>query len=277
MPNQAGQAATLATPATSFVDQIRISREPRDLLGRLFLAAETAALHAGITIRLAAFAELVAVFEQHRTTWKGLAPMFDVREGPIHPDDAACFIGSDAHGEPVTTGAVRRFDLTGRTLRDGLESLDVWYGVDAAAQRAHSQCRITAPIAETLTGLAMCRGGYWVRPDFRGTGLAKILSPLVRYYGMSQWDIDFEFMVGSKAFLQPAIRDMYQCQSVQENFSFRRHGVTLMEGPLIWSDAAFILDRLGGAVVDFGGIGSSEVRARRHYVPFAATGRNGNE
>ena len=138
----------------------------------------------------------------------------------------------------------------------------------ASVHRGHGPC---------LNRLERSDFVLWVRPDYRGTGLAQILSPLVRYYGLSQWDIDFEFMVGSKAFLQPEIRDMYQCQHVQEHFSFKRHGVTLMEGPLIWSEAEFILDRLGGAVADLGGIGSREVGAGREYKPLARAGRDGNE
>src|SRR6516165_10068682 len=111
----------------SFIPNLVIKHGPAELLGRLVLAADTAARRRGVLLSFAALDELVAINEANSDTWRRLLPLFDPRRGGFDANSAVCLLGRNDAGDVVLTQAARFFQWRGTSLRDQATSLQLLY------------------------------------------------------------------------------------------------------------------------------------------------------
>jgi len=74
----------------------------------------------------------------------------------------------DDSGEIVVTWAARIYNWTGTNLAEQARAL--WFGRDLG-----QPCVVTAPAASMISGVTVCGGASWVRPDFRGKHLSRFI------------------------------------------------------------------------------------------------------
>jgi len=174
------------------LDQITLLHGPQDLLGRFFLIADTAARDQGVRLRLRPdFDALVALNERNRDSWPALAPIFDPRHSNLRMDAAFWLDAVDDAGDTVATHAARFFDWQDTNLAHELRSLRAFYE-DPAPHIANGEfIEVAAPSASSIRGHVAYGGAVWVRPDFRGRGLAALLPRISRAYAYSRWDTAF--------------------------------------------------------------------------------------
>ena len=171
------------------LDQITLLHGPSDLLGRFFLVADTAARDQGVRLRLRAdFDELVALNKRHRDSWPALAPVFDPDFSNLRLDSAFWLEAMDENDQTVATHAARFFDWEDTTLSAELRSMRVFYEDPARHMAAGESIEVEAPTASRIRGKVTYGGAVWVRPDFRGKGLAALLPRISRAYAYSRWD-----------------------------------------------------------------------------------------
>ena len=236
------------TRPVALLDQIKIKQEPRALLGRYFLMIDETLFRRKIVFRRSTFAELAAVYEEHHATWNGLAPVFDCRASVVPDESAVCFIGYDPTGLPMTTMAARYFDLRGRSIKAALEDLSFWYGADAATWRSRVSSKVECASAATITNRIFYPGGFWVRPDYRGTGLGYLIPDVARYYALSQWLVDHEVSVGARAFNRPEIQKCYNFERHENGFELWKDHKPMLHGLLLSSHVEHLYRRLESIV-----------------------------
>ena len=84
-----------------WLDQVDIGYGPADLLGRFFLAADTALRERGVTLSFATFDELMAANRANSDTWRPILSIFDPAVSDISPEASLALIGRNAAGEIV--------------------------------------------------------------------------------------------------------------------------------------------------------------------------------
>ena len=112
MPPRQGACAPRAAkpaPRPRLITDITVEHGPVDLLGRIFLLADTAARERGVTLSFGSFEELIRVNEKNRASWPRITTMYDQRYCPqgLAADRAFCIMGRNTSGEVVTTHAAR--------------------------------------------------------------------------------------------------------------------------------------------------------------------------
>lgn len=171
------------------LDQITLLHGPHDLLGRFFLIADTAARDQGVKLRLRAdFDGLVALNKRSRDSWPALAPVFDPDFSNLRLDSAFWLEAVNENDQTVATHAARFFDWEDTTLAAELRSMRVFYEDPAPRIAAGESIEVEAPTASRIRGRVAYGGAVWVRPDFRGKGLAALLPRISRAYSYSRWD-----------------------------------------------------------------------------------------
>src|SRR5687767_9599060 len=94
----------------SFLDEVSLNHGPRQTIGRLLLAADTAARQRGVVLAFAPVDELVRINEANRDSWRPLIPVFDPACGEFDARSAFCILGRNASNDVVVTQAARFFD-----------------------------------------------------------------------------------------------------------------------------------------------------------------------
>jgi GNAT superfamily N-acetyltransferase len=228
----------------SFVAQVAGLREGNAALSRFLLAADNALARKGVVLRLATFETLHAIYKGNELSWNNLVPFFDYTAAQIDAATAACFVAYNEEGEPISTTAVRVWDLNGTNLKAEAESLRLFFGPNAERARTSTECKLTAPIATEFDGKVLYCGAYWVRPDWRGQGLGELVPAVSRYYALARWPIEYKITFGSKAFLAPNIRELYQYEDYQGDFVLTEGERLIFKGLLLWARRSFMTDRL---------------------------------
>ena len=182
--------APATTPPRSILSDITIEYGPQDLLGRFFLAAETAARARGIFLSFAPLEDLVAVNRANPETWRPLLPLFDPAVSGVTPSTGFAMLGRNIAGEIVVTQAARLYHWHTTSFRREAESLKVFYADPERSARPGERVPITAPTADKIFGSVVFSGAVWFRPDFRGKWLTGILPRLSRALAYTRWSSD---------------------------------------------------------------------------------------
>jgi hypothetical protein len=196
IPDPAPAAPARVPPARrSLVADITVEHGPVDLLGRLFLRADTAARRRGVTLSFAPMQELIAINRANPDTWRPLLPLFDPAFGGISDDNTFCILGHNAQGDVVATQAARLYRWANTSFHEEASSLRLFYANPEHARSKHECVEVTAPAARDITGAVIFAGGIWYRPDYRGRGLPYILPWLSRAYAYTRWRHDFSISI----------------------------------------------------------------------------------
>jgi len=169
-------------------DQLSVNFGPAEAIGRAVLATDFAVRSLGIRLSLSTdFEELAHVNAANRSDWYPLMPNFDPRHSAVGEKNAFWLKGIDAQGDVVLCHAVRLYVFGVTTLKDELESLHFYYDRPETAMAAGLSIEVTAPMASFIDKRVSYSGALWVRRDFRGGGLARLIPPLSRALALTRW------------------------------------------------------------------------------------------
>lgn len=203
-------------------DQVTLDHGPHAVLGRFLLLADRAARDRGVYLSLEDdFDALLALNEANRAHWHPLAPSFDPRCSNVNGDNGFWIVGRNEGGEAVLTQVVRHFPLHDTTLADELRTLRFFYGDPARHAQAGERCEVTAPNTSRIRGDVVYSGGTWLRPDFRGCGLASIVPRMGRAIALSRWNTDFAFSLVLRRLVEKEIPRRYGFRHVEYGVDWR--------------------------------------------------------
>src|SRR5262249_44674010 len=103
----------------------------------------------------------------------------------LSPENAYWLSGEDENGNIVLTGAFRVNYWPQTTLAE--EARMLFCGRRAEAQ----PFEITAPAARLITGLVVWGGSLWIRPDYRGHNLSRLVGRIGRAFAVARWPVDW--------------------------------------------------------------------------------------
>ena len=182
-------------PPRPLISDITIEHGPVDLLGRLFLKADTAARQRGVHLSFAPMQALVDANRRYVDTWRPLLPIFDPAAGGITPDNSFCILGRNAQGEVIATQAARLYEWPNTTFHEEAESLRLLYADPERSKLPGESIEVTARDARKVTGRVVFAGGAWYRPDYRGRQLAQIFTRVCRAYAYTRWNHEYHTSV----------------------------------------------------------------------------------
>ncbi len=169
-------------------DQLSVNFGPADAIGRVVLATDFAVRQSGIRLSLSTdFEELAHVNAVNQSDWYPLMPNLDPRYSSLHAENAFWLKGINAQDEVVLCQAVRLYVFGATTLKDELESLRFYYERPETAITDGVSIKVDAPIASAINRRVSYGGALWVRSDFRGGGLARLIPPLNRALAVTRW------------------------------------------------------------------------------------------
>jgi hypothetical protein len=224
-------------------DQITVEYGPIERLGRYFLQLDKAAAARGLSLSLHSdFAALARVNAANRQSWSALTPLFDHRWGGIGPENGFWIAGHDAKGEIVATQAARLYPWLDRTLESELTSLRLFYAEPMRQKQPQERCLVTAPCARTIRGRVVFSGSTWVRPDYRGRGLASILPRISRAYAFTRWYSDITMSMVRRNLVEGGLVGRYGYSRVEYSVNWLGSAKGDLELAVVWMDRAELLN-----------------------------------
>ncbi|RWA88127.1 MAG: hypothetical protein E5W38_00360 [Mesorhizobium sp.] len=127
----------------------------------------------------------------------------------IEPGRALWILGEDQSGKVAHVQALRVDDLTTATLAEHLESLEACYADPKNQAGSGSSCVCHAPTARKINGVVAYHGDLWLRDDFRGKGLARILAGIAFGLARAKWSPDFIYALVPSWLIEKGIADQY--------------------------------------------------------------------
>ncbi|WP_407169128.1 hypothetical protein [Bradyrhizobium sp. ORS 111] len=160
-------------------------------VSRFLQVYDDAALQKGIHLSIGFdFHEYVSI--ARATPTKGHTyPTFRPDRSPIKSGEGFWILGVDKDNEVALLEAARLYDLSNSNFAEHLQSLKVFYGDPTEHAHPHDRCSCTAPSAKRMTGKIAFFGDRWVRKDFRGQGMPKIMAGIDRGVCFAMWAPDF--------------------------------------------------------------------------------------
>jgi hypothetical protein len=223
----------------SFLADIVIEHGPRDVLGRLFLKADTALREKGIFVSFADYDELRAANKANSDSWSPLLPVFDPAQGGLPEDQGLSLIGRNANGKPVFAQSSRVYQLGEGLLKDEIESLRMFYRDPAAMALSGEAMICSAPVAAATTGTVVFNGALWLHPEYRRLDIPYSTVPIARGALFTRWNpgLIFSFMVPKlvQAGLAAVARMHVDWEVTMINTPIKRGGT--INAALVWLTA----------------------------------------
>ncbi len=136
------------------------------------------------------FNEYVAITRSLETK-RPTEPIFRPDCSPIKSGEGYWMIGADQNNEVALVEAARLYDLQHSNLAEHLESLKAFYADPVRQAHPRDRCTCTAPSARNIRGKVAYHGDFWLRKDFRGQGMPKIMAAVLRGISFAMWAPDF--------------------------------------------------------------------------------------
>lgn len=172
---------------------------------------------------------------------KGLTyPFFRPDRSPIKLGEGYWVAGFDKKNDVVLVAAARLYDLSNSNLAEHLESLRFFYAEPSKHAHPDDRCICTAPTARQIKGKVVFHGDIWVRGDFRGQGMPKIMIGIMRGVSLAMWAPDFTCGLAGQWSVDKSVYDMSRCEPggailrlvdenvVDDDYLFWTTGVDLM-------------------------------------------------
>lgn len=187
---------------TSVVDPLQVSR---------FLQIyDDAAAQKGIKVSIGFdFSEYVSITARTPTK-KRTYPNFRPDRSPIKSGEGYWLIGYDKNNAVALSDAARLYNLSHSNFAEHLQSLKVFYANPTIHAHPRDRCTCTAPSAKTMTGKVAYHGDLWVRSDFRGQGLAKIIAGIAHGVSFAMWAPDFLCALVARFSLEKGLVSKYE-------------------------------------------------------------------
>jgi hypothetical protein len=210
-------------------DALTIKHGPARLLSRFVVSADKAARRKGIEVRLRHDFDELMFLNRHQTAvgnWYPLVDMVNPERTELTPENAFWVSGENENGEIVATWGARIFDWTGTSLAE--QARTMWYGRDLG-----QPCVVTAEAAARLGGFAVCGAASWVRPDYRGLHLSRLVPRLGKAYACARWPLDWSFCYVTRTQVEKGLAASYGQQHL--SYSIEYSGSKLGELVLAYS------------------------------------------
>ena len=168
-------------------DALTIEHGPARLLAKFVIEGDRAARQIGLRLRLRHdFEALVQLNHQEiaRGNWFRLINMFNPEFSDVSPENAFWVSGETQDGEIAVTWAGRIYYWPETNLSE--QACAMFYGQDQG-----QACEVTAPAAQSISGVVLSAGSVWVRPEFRGKQLSRLFPRIGRAYACSRWPVDW--------------------------------------------------------------------------------------
>lgn len=160
-------------------------------VSRFIQLYDEAAVRKGIKLSIGFdFHEYVSITGATPTKGKTY-PTFRPDRSPIKVGEGYWLVGVDTNNEIVLVEAARLYDLSQSNLAEHLQSLKFFYADPAKHAHPQDRCICRAPSAPQITGKVVFHGDIWVRADFRGQGITKIMAGIMRGASLAMWAPDF--------------------------------------------------------------------------------------
>ncbi|HXP03858.1 MAG TPA: hypothetical protein VN808_07040 [Stellaceae bacterium] len=198
-------------------DALTIKHGPAPLLSRYVMEGDIAVRDRGVRLRLCHdFEELLYVNKQHHAPgdWYRLPDLFNHEYSALTPENAYWLSGEDEHGEVVLTWAARYYYWPESTLE--LEARSMFY----AGREQGRACHVTAADAKLITGGVLYAGSGWVRPDFRGRELMRIVPTLGRAYAIARWPVDWGISLVTRPLIDKGLAAGYGYKHVSYSITY---------------------------------------------------------
>jgi hypothetical protein len=186
-------------------DALTVKYGPAPLLARFVLEGDVWVRQRGVQLRLRHdFGELLYVNKQHHGPgdWYQLLDIFNHNYSSLTPENACWLAGEDENGEVILTWAARFYHWPHSTLEQ--EAHRMFY-----AGREGGPCHVTAPDAKHITGGVLYCGSGWVRPDFRGRQLMRVVPSLGRAYALARWPVDWGMSLVQRPLVEKGLATGY--------------------------------------------------------------------
>lgn len=160
-------------------------------VSRSLLAHDDAAAQKGITLSIGFDFQRYISITRATPTKKQTYPNFRPDRSPIRSGEGFWIVGLDKNSEVAAVEAVRLYDLSHSNFAEHLESLKAFYADPATHAHPQDCCTCIAPSAKKITGKVAYHGDLWVRRDFRGQGMPRIMQGIARGASFAMWAPDF--------------------------------------------------------------------------------------
>ncbi|NJO34273.1 MAG: hypothetical protein HC869_15205 [Rhodospirillales bacterium] len=220
----------------SFIEDLQINYGPAGLLGRFLLFADNFVYEHGITLEFAPIAEAWRAQTANRDSWGLFPPMLDGRLSTLSEAMSYCLLGRNQKSEVVAAQCGRIYDLGNRSLSDIVEDHSFFYGEGGGPLPGQPICDLWAPAAKRISGTIVYSGALWVRPDYRGHRLAKLLPRISRSYALARWNTEFTVAFIGEKLAQTPLLSMYGYTKVETGFRITNLEGSEMTGALMWMD-----------------------------------------
>ena len=231
-------------PQRSLIDSIEINHGPVGMLGRFFLLADQLITDLGITINRASLADLAGLQSAHKSSWALFPPMLDVRLSAIPEDMSYALVGRNAAGDIVCAQGGRIYSTGDRSLADIVQDQSFFYATGSIPLLNAPRIALSAPSASVITGTFVYSGALWVRPDYRGQRLSRLLPRLSRAFALAHWNTRFTIALVSEQIAKSSLFEMYGYQKIEPKFSISGLMAQDMVGSLMWMDVDELTDDL---------------------------------
>lgn len=139
-------------------------------------------------------------------------PTFRPDRSPIKLGEGFWVVGVDKNNEVALVGAARLYDLSHNNLAEHLQSLKFFYGDPTKHAHPQDSCICRAPSARKIIGKVVYHGDLWVRRDYRGQGLVKIMSGTLLGASLAMWAPDFTCGLAGQWSVDKRVYDVSHCE-----------------------------------------------------------------
>ncbi|MCP3392225.1 hypothetical protein NLM27_25975 [Bradyrhizobium sp. CCGB12] len=178
-------------------------------VSRFLRVYDDAAVSKGIQLSIGFnFHEYVSI-TRDLPTKKPTYPNFRPDRSPIKSGEGYWMIGRDQDNEVALVEAARLYDLSNGNFAEHLESLKAFYADPAVHAHPMDRCTCVAPSAKQITGKVAYHGDFWLREDFRGKGLPKIMAATLRGVSFAMWAPTFVVGLAERWLLDKGVLAQY--------------------------------------------------------------------
>lgn len=181
-------------------------------VSRFLQIYDDAAIQKGVKLSIGFdFHEYVSITEAIPTKGRTY-PQFRPDRSPIKHGEGYWVVGFDKNSEVALVEAARLYDLSHSNLTEHLESLKFFYADPTKDAHPHDRCICRAPSAQKITGYVVYHGDVWVRRDFRGQGMTKIMSRMLAGISLAMWAPDFTCGLAGQWSVDKRVYDVSHCE-----------------------------------------------------------------
>ncbi|MEY9981559.1 hypothetical protein ABH995_000896 [Bradyrhizobium yuanmingense] len=178
-------------------------------ISRFLRVYDDAAVQQGIKLSIGFDFEEYVSITRALPTKKPTYPNFRPDRSPIKLGEGYWMIGLDKNNEVALVEAARLYNLSQSNFAAHLVSLRAFYAEPSIHAHPQDRCTCTAPSAKKITGKVAYHGDFWLRKDFRGRGIPKIMAAVLRGISFAMWAPDFVVGLAEPWLLEKGVLAQY--------------------------------------------------------------------